>query len=99
MFILKNNLMPKKKTNRSALYSSPFTPEVRVRLRTEANNAGPVIRCIIARALMESGALVTFEGGAECLPMAPVDLRGLRVHMDKSVWVRDEEADRWGKSV
>lgn len=60
----------------------------------ESPMAGPGIAALIGRALLDAGADVTLDPRLAPLPDRPRNLLGLRIHMGRTVWVRQEEADR-----
>jgi hypothetical protein len=70
---------------------------IAVRIHIEANKGTPAIAGMIADILTAAGATVTASDKRVGLGLSHRDIRGLKVHIDRLTWVRDEEAARWEK--
>lgn len=70
---------------------------ISIRLNIDGNKGTPAIAGMIADLLASAGATVTASDKRIGRGLKCRDLRGLRVHIDRLTWVRDEEAQRWGK--
>ncbi len=88
----------KKRLN--AIFGEPQLqiPSPRVRLSIDATTSTPVLAAMIARVLTNAGATVTAGNGVNAMSIDPeFRLDGLHIHIGQLTWVREEEADRWGK--
>lgn len=66
-----------------------------LKLRPMAPSAGPALVGLLVRALTDLGAEVTAPISTLTPMREKLDLTGLHVFIEPSVWVRQEEADRW----
>ena len=60
----------------------------------ESPMAGPAIAALIGRVLLEAGAEVSLDPKLGPLPDKTKNLLGLQIHIGRTIWVRQEEADR-----
>ena len=66
-----------------------------VNLTIEATQGGPALAGMIAHVLHSAGAKVKYSDLRIRLPDGPVSLGGLTVFINRVVWVREEEGERW----
>lgn len=70
-----------------------------MRLTIDANKGTPALASLLARLLTDAGATVTLGDSRIELASQSPKLTGLKVHIDRLTWVRDEECARWGTSL
>ena len=75
------------------LPTSHPTPE-RAHITLEASTGAPLLAGMIARLLIDAGATCTVPD-VDYIPAKTPDLGGLHVHFGRTVWVRQEQSERY----